>query len=82
MKVTIGEYTVDIKASHYGDKYSKEDALYFLNYLSMVFNDASKYNKLAYDVTAKDYHYNNCKRYNEIANDLYNTVKINGGYNR
>lgn len=82
MKVNIDGYEIELKAKFYGDKATKEQALYFLNFLSMVFNDASKYNELANKVNPKSWYEHDANKYKEIADNLYDIVSINGGYKK
>lgn len=69
MKINIGGYDVEIKAKlDFKAKNNEKDTLAFLNYLSLVFEDASKFwetqNGPSYkspEKRASEYLYNYCK---------------------
>ena len=74
MKVNICGYYVTLSAKHpWMDKANKYSTMEFLNYLSIVLDEASRsYNEAGYYGSAKT-----CSRY---ADDLYNFNKEHGLY--
>ena len=76
MKVNIGGYEVSISAKHsWMEKSNKQSTLEFLNYLSIIFDEASaSYANAGYDGSKRT-----CQK---IADDLYNFNKEHGLYGK
>ena len=76
MKVNIGGYEVSLSAKHsWMDKATKQSTLEFLNYLSIIFDEASSsYANSGYDGSQKTCH--------KIADDLYNFNNEHGLYRK
>lgn len=76
MKVNIGGYEVSISAKYsWMDKASKHSTLEFLNYLSIIFDEASaSYANDGYDDLKKACY--------KIADDLYNFNNEHGLYTK
>ena len=74
MKVKINGYEVSISAKHmWQDKATKRSTLEFLNELSIVYGEASSYNKeQGYEQIAKDYR--------STSNELYEVNSKHGLY--
>ena len=74
MRVEINGYEVSLSAKHiWQDKASKLASLEFLNELSIVYSEASSYNKEhGYEATAKSY--------SETSNSLYEVNSAHGLY--
>ena len=75
MKIKIGDYEVEIKAKgvYNKEKFNKQDTMSFLNELSIVYTDSSKFNMgQGYQALAK------C--YNESGKEIYETLVTLGLY--
>lgn len=57
MKLTIGEYEVEIKAKNtWHERFNQEDTFNFLNELSIAFSEAGKWNQIqGYDSFTKNF---------------------------
>lgn len=75
MKLTIGEYEVEIKVKHskYGQKANKTDTMNFLNTLSIFCKDAARYNRMlgAYSINDEAEQY---------GKDIYEYLEAKGVY--
>lgn len=72
MKLTIGEYEVEVSAVH-SRLHSEKDTKYFLNLLSLVFHDAARYNE--------EHMYEGLFRsYKAKADEIYNYLAEEGLY--
>ena len=76
MKVNIGGYEVSISARHsWMEKANKQSTLEFLNYLSIIFDEAAaSYANGGYDGNQKTCH--------KIADDLYDFNREHGLYGK
>ena len=75
MKITIGNYEVDIKAKkEYNSKMNQKDVEFLLNELCIVYNEAGTFNACqGYQGIAKDYH--------QKSNEIYKQLQDVGAYN-
>lgn len=74
MKLTIGEYEVEIKAKNTSrDRFNQEDTFNFLNELAIAFSEAGKWNQIqGYDSFTK--------RFEEKDKDIYKFLSDKGLY--
>lgn len=75
MKLTIGDYDVEIKAKKYGDKFNKQDTLDFLNTLAIATAECAFYHR--------DYFKQQDSIYDEFYNmslEIHNFMEAKGAF--
>lgn len=80
MKIIIGNYDVEISAKlSFRARSSKQDTLNFLNYLSLIFDDASEFQKVQ-NGNPYSYACACAKESKQISKDLFEFCKEQGLY--